>query len=274
MRSCPQRAIYTSPAMEHFTTEFRDLHHDDDAGKIEETLARLETWLVPEMDGRTFSPTAKLPAKLYDLLQVGLRRTIELSEASIREMNRGNVVASYVLVRAILETTCLLLDASRRAERALKENDTNKLDELDKFLMDVLVGFKSPEWGFSEEYVARNVLTIIQRLSRELDIDLMWFYEGLSERAHPNYLGMLGTYQTAPPPGGFVVKFHSPAGDELKLHMKMALSGLAIATEMMQGALEQFDEIATKFAELCEREVYEGGTWPAGLEYPVKRVVP
>jgi len=22
----------------------------------------------------------------------------------------------------------------------------------------------------------------------------MWFYEGLSEHAHPNYLGMLGTY--------------------------------------------------------------------------------
>ncbi len=168
--------------LEVFSTQFRELHQDDDTGKIEATLAQLETWLVPEMDGRMFSPTSKLPAKLFDLLQVGLRRTIELSDASIREMNRGNVIASYVLVRAILETTCLLFDASRLGEKAVQKNDTKMLDDVDKFLMDVLVGFKSKGWGFSEEYIARNVLTIIQRLSKELGIDLMWFYEGLSER--------------------------------------------------------------------------------------------
>lgn len=257
--------------MEVFTTQFRELHQDDDTGKIEATIAQLERWLVPEMDGRTFSPISKLPAKLFDLLQVGLRRTIELSDASIREMNRENIIASYVLVRAIFETTCLLLDASRLGEKAVQKNNTKMLDDVDKFLMDVLVGFKSKEWGFSEEYIARNVLTIIQRLSKELEIDLMWFYEGLSERAHPNYLGMLGTYQTAPPPGDFMVKFHSPAGEQLKLHMNMAIGGLAIATEMMRMALQKFDQIATQFAVLCERGIYEGGTWPQGVEYPVKR---
>jgi hypothetical protein len=259
--------------MEKFTPEFRELHQDDDVDKIEETLTRLETWLIPKMDGRVLSPTAKLPAKLFDLLQVGLRRSIELSDASIRELNRGSVTASYVLVRAILETTCLLLDASRLAEKATQKNDAAMLNDVDKFLMDVLVGFKSKEWGFSEEYIARNVLTIIQRLSKELGIDLMWFYEGLSERAHPNYLGMLGAYQTPPSEGEFVVTFHSPAGEELKPHMNMAIGGLAIATEMMRMALEKFDEIATAFAVLAEREIYEGGTWPDGMEYPVKRVV-
>jgi hypothetical protein len=259
--------------MEKFTRDFRELHQDDDVDKIDETLARLESWLVPEMDGRALSPTSKLPAKLFDLLQVGLPRTIELSEASIREMNRGNVTASCVLVRAILETTCLLLDASRLADKTIQKNETAMLNDVDKFLMDVLVGFKSKEWGFSEEYIARNVLTIIQRLSKELGIDLMWFYEGLSERAHPNYLGMLGTYQTAPPEGEFVVKFHAPAGEGLKLHMSMAIGGLAIATEMMRMALQKFDEIATAFAVLAERDIYEGGTWPEGMEYPVKRVV-
>ena len=133
--------------MEVFTTPFRELHQDDDTDKIEATLLALETWLVPEMDGRTFSPTSKLPAKLSDLQQVGLRRTIELSDASIREMNRGNVIASNVLVRAVLETTCLLLDASRLAEKAAHDDDTKVLNGVDKFLMDVLVGFKSKEWA-------------------------------------------------------------------------------------------------------------------------------
>jgi hypothetical protein len=259
--------------MERFTTEFHEFHQNDDTAKIEKTLAKLETWLVPEMDGRTFSPVSKVPAKLFDLLQVGLRRTVELSESAIREMNRGAVVSSYVLVRAILETTCLLFDASRMAEKAVTADETKTVDEVDEFLMDVLMGFKSKDWGFSEEYIARNVLTIIQRLTKELGVDLFFFYEGLSERAHPNYLGMLGTYQTPLKDGQFVPQFHSPQGEQLKLHMETAIGGLAIATEMMAMAFQKFDDIATAFAVLCEREIYEGWRWPKGIEYPVKRVV-
>jgi len=142
--------------------------------RIEETLGKLTGWLAPSMDGRALSPVSKLPAKLFDLEQVGLRRVMELAEASVREMNRGNVIVSYVLVRAALETSCLMLDASRLAIKTVKKNEVAALNDVDKFLMDVLVGFKSKEWGFSEEYIARNVLTIIQRLSKELEIDLLW----------------------------------------------------------------------------------------------------
>jgi hypothetical protein len=164
-----RRKLY-SALMEHFTKEFKDFHENGDAEKIENTLAALETWLVPAMDGRAFSPASKVPSKLYDLLQVGLRRTIELAESAIREMNRQKVTSAYVLVRAILETSCLLLDASRLAEKAVTEDNTKKVDEVDMFLMDVLMGFKSKEWGYSEEFIARNVLTIIQRLTKELGI--------------------------------------------------------------------------------------------------------
>jgi len=161
--------------METFTAEFRRLHEkDDDIQRIEETLGKLTGWLAPSMDGRALSPVSKLPAKLFDLEQVGLRRVMELAEASVREMNRGNVIVSYVLVRAALETSCLMLDASRLAIKTVKKNEVAALNDVDKFPMDVLVGFKSKEWGFSEEYIARNVLTIIQRLSKELEIDLLW----------------------------------------------------------------------------------------------------
>ena len=61
--------------------------------------------------------------------------------------------------------------------------------------------------------------------------------EGLSERAHPNYLGMLGMYQTSPPAGEFVVQFGRPTGDRLQDSMNMAIGGLAIAVEMMQMAI-------------------------------------
>ena len=258
--------------MKTFTAEFRELHqHDDDITRVEETLAKLQGWLVTSIDGRALSPVSKLPAKLFDLLQVGLRRTIELAEAAVREMNGGNVVVSYVLVRATFETACLMLDASRLAKKTVAKNDIALLNDVDKFLMDVLVGFKSKGWGFSEEYIARNVLTIIQRLSKELDIELMWYYEGLCEYAHPNYFGMLGTYQTPPPPGEFVVQFGSPSEERLQISMKMVIGALAMGLEMMALALTNQDEVMPAFVDLCERDIHQGGTWPKGLEYPIKR---
>ena len=257
--------------MEGFDETFRAEHADADLDKIEGTAARLEAWLVESVDARRHSPVSKLPAKLFDLLQVGLWRTLELTGAAIREMNRNNIVASHTLVRAVLETTCLLFDAVRLARKSVDKNELAALNDVDKYLMDVLVGFKSPGWSFSEEYIARNVLTIIQRLTRELEIDLMWFYEGLSEHAHPNYLGMLGMYQTFLPAGEFVVQFGRPTGDRLQASMKMAVGGLAIAVEMMQMAMEQHDAIRHAFAALAERDVYEEGNWPAEVPYPVPR---
>ena len=256
--------------MEGFDEKIRAEQADpDDLDSIEGTVAHLETWLVESVDARTHSPVAKLPAKLFGLLQVGLWRTLELSEASIREMNRNNVIASYTLVRAVLETTCLLFDAVRLARKSVDKNDVSALNDVDKFLMDVLMGSKSDEWGVSAEYNARNVLTIIQRLTKELEIKLEWFYEGLSEHAHPNYHGMLRIYQTSPPPGEFIVRFGRPTGDRLHTSLNIAIGGLAIAVEMMQMTMEQHDVIKHELALLAERNVYENGTWPADIPYPV-----
>ena len=260
-----------SPAWKGFDETFRAEHADPDLDRIEGTVARLEAWLVESVDARRHSPVSKLPAKLFGLLQVGLWRTLELTGAAIREMNRNNIIASHTLVRAVLETTCLLFDAVRLAQKSVDENEVASLNDVDKYLMDVLVGFKSTGQGFSEEYVARNVLTIIQRLTRELEIELMWFYEGLSERAHPNYLGMLGMYQTSPPAGEFLVQFGRPTGDRLQASMNMAIGGLAIAVEMMQVAMGQHDAIRHAFAAIAERDIYEKGYWPADVPYPVPR---
>lgn len=67
------------------------------------------------------------------------------------------------------------------------------------------------------------------------------------------------------------MKYGAPEGEAIKEHMEMAIGGLAIATEMMVVAIKNFDEIATPFAQLCEREMHEGGTWPEGWDYPIER---
>ena len=63
---------YTRP-MESFTADFHKANQDRDTAKIAETLAALKGWLVSAVDGRALTFCSRLPAKLFDLLQVGLR---------------------------------------------------------------------------------------------------------------------------------------------------------------------------------------------------------
>ena len=54
---------------------------------IETALDAMRKLKRPECDGIALSPVSKAPAQVMILLQVGLRRTIELTEAAIREIN-------------------------------------------------------------------------------------------------------------------------------------------------------------------------------------------
>lgn len=257
--------------MEWFTREFKRKFQDKDIDKIETLLQTLRERKERSTDVRDLSPVAKLPFKVYDLLQIGLRRNLELAEAAVRELNRQNVSTSFVLARAALETTCLLYDAMRRVMAATEKDDTKELDELDKFLMDVLFGAKSQAWGFSEELVARNILTIIQRLSKQLGIDLMWFYDGLSEYAHPNYHGMMAVYRETAEVGNPIVKFADSPNEQRDASLTTAIGALVIALDMLRIAFEEHANVRTRFAALCERAIHERGTWPADVEYPIKR---
>ncbi len=257
--------------MEWFARSLKRKLEDRDLDKIEETLLVLIASKEKVTDVRNLSPFAKMPFKIHDLLQIGLRRNIELAEASIRELNRQNVTTSMVLVRAVFETASLLFDSANRVVDVAKKDDVKVLDELDKFLMDVLVGFKSKDWASSEEFVARNVLTIIQRIGKQLDIDMMWFYEGLSEHAHPNYLGMMATYRLTAEVGNPIVKYADSPNESRDASIKIAVGGLAMGLDMTKMALERHATIANQFATLAERGIHEGGTWPTDLEYPIKR---
>ena len=72
-------------------------------------------------------PSRTSPPVVRCLLQSGLRRTIELTEAAIREINRRNLVSSALLARGALETSSLLWDVMMQVERVVQEADTTKL---------------------------------------------------------------------------------------------------------------------------------------------------
>ena len=64
---------------------------------------------------------------------------------------------------------------------------------------------------------ARSVITIIESLSRKLDVPLMGFFERSSEFAHPNYQGMMATYTDEGAEGGFKI-LRSKDGNRAAAH--------------------------------------------------------
>jgi hypothetical protein len=145
---------------------------------------------------------SKAPAQVIILLQVGLRRIIELTEAAIREINLRKLVSTALLSRAILETACLLWDVMNAIEEAVASRDHAQVKGLLETVSKSLLGGKAKDLRIDEQIESRNVITIIQRISKKLNVPLFGFFERLSEYAHPNYHGMMATYTEAGADGG------------------------------------------------------------------------
>lgn len=69
-------------------SEFNQDSKEEDLPRIEETLRELLALRIDESDGVALS-ISTLPAKIAVLMQVGLRRTIELAEAFIAQERWG-----------------------------------------------------------------------------------------------------------------------------------------------------------------------------------------
>ena len=163
--------------------------------------------------------------------------------------------------------------AVRQADKATNAGTMQALVEYDKYLMDAMFGSKSKEWsGGAEDYAARNVVTIMQRLTKEMDSELMWFYNGMSEHAHPNYLGMSSMYQMlSDTPHDPIVRFSDSILEPREIAMRLALRCLEIGTTIMLVSLQQYVGGRNAIAAMCEKALYEDGTWPSDVSYPVKR---
>ena len=237
---------------------------------IETALDAMRKLKRPECDGIALSPVSKAPAQVMILLQVGLRRTIELTEAAIREINLRNVVSTALLSRGTLETACLLWDVMNAIEEVVASGDRGEVKRLLETLSKSLLGGKAKEVMLDEAIEARNVITIIQRLSKKFDVPLFGFFERLSEYAHPNYHGMMATYTEAGAEGGI------KAFCDGRTSSKRALLITAIGTVATSCSIiiESFKIAAARLeslAALAERAVFEAGTWPKEIEYPVRR---
>ena len=258
--------------MESFSEEVKALYGDrDEPAKIETALLRLNALKVDSSDGLALSPVSKLPSKLFDLVQFGVRRGIELGEAAVRESNRLNVSSSSVLVRGVLETACLLYDTIRKVEAAVEKGDADAADSLNKWLENALLGHgpKAKTFILAEQYVVQNILTIIQRLDKELEGPFEGFYEGLSEHAHPNYHGMMGLYCDGH--DGAISKFADHRDGRTRASLVLVICAFATSLDVLELVAKKRAELSDELAALSERKIHELGNWPPDVDYPIRR---
>jgi hypothetical protein len=160
----------------------------------------------------------------------------------------------------------------RKLEDIIDEDDVAALEKFDKYVTNTILGHgpKAKTFVLAEQYVVQNILTIIQRLSKQYEVPFEGFYEGLCEYAHPNYLGMMGVYTEGEHAGG-ITTFTDRRASRAKASTFIWMGALATSLELVESSLTKWANLVYTVATLSERRIYEQGTWPADIDYPINR---
>jgi hypothetical protein len=258
--------------MERLFDTFRHKHARGNCCEtIDAAVAALVARKVIEIDGYLLSPVSSTPSRIANILQLGARRCVDLAESTIREMNLERLNSACILARAVLETGCLMLYLSHLVRRAVSDPAGADFDKLHGFAFDTLVGSgkKAKTFIFMEGHTVTNILTIMEKLDKDLETPFLGFYEGLSEHSHPNAHGMALTYvQTHK---ACVTTYADQESGSVDASMSLAICALASALEIADMANRHWEEDRDAFILLAEKRIHEKGTWPTDIPYPIPR---
>jgi hypothetical protein len=151
-----------------------------------ELAESINSSLPKEINIAALGTPSKLPFKVISLRELLLYRIAELSRTAVDLYKSNKVVPAILLTRGTLETTSMLFALDALVRSTLESEDVSSIDET---LMKMLVGGRSelaPERAI-------NVLSHIEKMNKKYE-GLRWWYEELSEYAHPNYPGLMGSY--------------------------------------------------------------------------------
>ena len=212
---------------------------------------------------------AKIPEKVDVLIHALAYRVADLSRAYAREANARSLTPCFLLARALMEAACLAYDIAARVSEIVKVGSTEKLSDLDVHLTRVMHGAKSKVWRPEEDDPeAVNVLTILDRTVKTLGPGLRQNFEDISEFAHPNAAGVMSSYGDLDTDRQVFTFCAEPARSELHAvawHMRSATLSLAV----FDAARKLWTHHRRGCVSICEREIFEHGTWPKGVQYPL-----
>lgn len=165
---------------------------------------------------------SKLPFKALSLRELLIHRVVELSSPAVEMFERQKIVAAVVLTRSVVETVAVTYALHRALHRFAESRDSSLLNQ---FLTQTLMGTRWPDG----EHRSTNILTLIQYVDKEVP-GFEASYNALSEIAHPNWSGMLGSF------GHF-----DHATLELRLGARATSTAFASGTNALSGSLLVFN---------------------------------
>jgi hypothetical protein len=231
--------------------------------EIESEYTALLALKKAKVGGHDLWPASRMAVSVDLFLQVGIRRTAELTEALGRDVTAEAFAPVWSGSRAIMEIAALMLDLTGRAQVCVANPSREEFQELDTHLAKVSLGFKSIEWTYSEDVMAKNILTVVERTSKKQPApfrealerigaqgnDFMSAYEIVSEGAHPNYVGTLESYQKPDRQTGECELFDSPAKRDPK-RIAIPLNFAAGALLMALSSVRDWEALRDGFIKL------------------------
>lgn len=119
-----------------------------------------------------------------------LHRFVDLMEGAATSLENTQFIPALVSARAAQETFSVLAYINFKLEKFESDKDLRALLDITKRLS---IGWK----GDAEFPEMINVLTCVDFVNKKLDPSFRRLYDSLSESAHPNYSGVLGSYSLA-----------------------------------------------------------------------------
>ena len=119
-----------------------------------------------------------------------LHRFVDIMEGAATSLGNAQYTPALVNARAAQETVSVLAYINFKLERFESDKDLEALLDITKRLS---IGWK----GDAEFPEMINVLTCVDFVNKKLDPNFRRLYDILSESAHPNYSGVLGSYSIA-----------------------------------------------------------------------------
>jgi hypothetical protein len=153
----------------------------------ERLVSTLKETLPPKVAAVPQGIPPEFPFKVLSLREPLLCRIVDLVEASIQLCKTDKGMGATILARAVLlEATALLFGLAEIAEGVMKGAN---FDDFDRRLNAMLVGGRNRKTPVE----ATNILTHIKKMDKTFE-DILEHYDLLSEIAHPNFAGVLGSY--------------------------------------------------------------------------------
>jgi hypothetical protein len=234
-----------------FVSVGRDVAEDIQA--INSNIERLTKRRLSRIEVTGHLAQSKLAWKIVTYQQATVYRVVAAARGTRDSWNARNVLLAFLGARALIETLALFDDFELELVRAFEREDIRAMDQLvmhwtfstrDKALLDG-----------HPELLAKNVLTLIDKMGKRYGLPISNNYDFLSEHCHPNSAGNHQLYSTTDTTNGTVTYSELKKPEMVLSVIRPSLGLLAL----FERTLVKLDRLAPEIAE-WHRQKFPVGT--------------